>query len=87
MLGEAIRVLVAADDAGRCHYPTTLFAGSEAHAGRCIARSTIYTANIAAGLMIHQFVRWLRRQPVDADFSLNLLASELMVATELCNPV
>src|SRR3954464_4523371 len=54
MLGEAIRVLVAADEAGRRHYPTTVFAGGEAQAGRCTARSTIYSANIAAGLMIHQ---------------------------------
>ena len=67
MLGETIRVLVAADDASRDHYPTTLFAASEAQAGRCTARSTIYAASIAAGLMLHQFVRWLRRQPVDAD--------------------
>ena len=60
MLGESIRILVAADQRGRSHYPTTLFAGSEAEPGRCTARSTIYTANIAAGLMVHQFVRWLR---------------------------
>jgi hypothetical protein len=83
MLGEAIRVLVAADEYGRRHYPTTLFAGSEAQAGRCTARSTIYSANIAAGLMVHQFVRWLRGQPTDFDLSLNLLASELMVTAEL----
>jgi molybdopterin/thiamine biosynthesis adenylyltransferase len=83
MLGEAIRVLVAADDAGRCHYPATLFAGSEAQAGCCTAGGTIYSANIAAGLMVHQFVRWLRGQPTDRDLSLNLLASELMVAAEL----
>ena len=83
MLGEAIRVLVAADDSGRGHYPTTLFAGSEAQPGRCTTRSTIYSANIAAGLMVHQFVRWLRGQPTDQDLSLNLLASELMVAAEL----
>ena len=37
------------------------------------------SANIAAGLMVHQFVRWLRDQPVDADVSLNLLAAELIV--------
>jgi hypothetical protein len=79
MLGEAIRVLVAADEVGRRHYPTTLFAGSEAQPGRCTARSTIYSANIAAALMVHQFVRWLRGQPTDPDLSLNLLASELMV--------
>jgi sulfur carrier protein ThiS adenylyltransferase len=83
MLGEAIRVMVSADEDGRNHYPTTLFAGSEAQAGRCTGRSTIYSANIAAGFMVHQFVRWLRGQPTDADLSFNLLASELTVAAEL----
>jgi hypothetical protein len=78
MLGETIRVLVAADEASCRHYPTTLFAASEAEQGRCTSRSTIYSANIAGGLMVHQFVRWLRQQPVDADISLNLLASELV---------
>jgi hypothetical protein len=82
MLGETIRVLVAIDDGGRRDYPATLFAPSDAQAGRCSARSTIYSANIAAGLMIHQFVRWLRGQATDQDLSLNLLASELMVATK-----
>jgi sulfur carrier protein ThiS adenylyltransferase len=77
MLGEAIRVLAAGDEVGRQHYPTTLFAASQAEQGRCTSRSTIYTANIAAGLLVHQFVRWLRRQPVDTDIMLNLLASEM----------
>ena len=61
---------------GRDHYPTTLFARSEAQLGRCTARSTIYAASIAAGLMLHQFTRWLRALPVDRDTSLNLLAGE-----------
>lgn len=79
MLGEVIRVLVVADEFGRDHYPTTLFPQSEAQPGRCTAHGTIYTANVAAGLMLHQFARWLRDQPVDRDLSLNLLASELTV--------
>jgi molybdopterin-synthase adenylyltransferase len=79
MLGETIRILVAADGRSRQHYPTTLFSANESQPGRCTARSTIYAANIAAGLMVHQFVRWLRRQPVDADACLNLLAGELVV--------
>lgn len=79
MLAETIRVLAVADHAGREHYPTTLFAAGEAQAGRCTARSTIYAANIAAGLMVHQFVRWLRGQPVDDDTLLNLLAGEFVV--------
>lgn len=77
MRGEAIRVLVAVDEVGRAHYPTTLFAAGEAEPGRCTARSTIYAANIAAGLLVHQFVRWLRRQPVDPDTTFNLLANEI----------
>ena len=80
MLGEVIRILVAGDDAGRRHYPTTLFAASEAQPGRCTARSTIYTANIAAGFMVHQFARWLRGQPTGCDLTLNLPASELVAA-------
>jgi molybdopterin-synthase adenylyltransferase len=80
MLGETIRILTVADDLGRAHYLTTLFAQSEAQVGSCTSRSTIYTANVAAGLMLHQFCRWLRNRPTDADVSLNLLASELAVA-------
>lgn len=78
MQGETIRVLTAADARSRLHYPTTLFTQSEAHAGRCTAHGTIYTANIAAGLMLHQFARWLRGVPVDPDLMLNLLAAELV---------
>ena len=79
MLADTIRVLVAADEVGRQHYPTTLFPESEAHAGRCTAMNTFDSAQIAAGLMIHQFRRWLRGMPVDSDTSFNVLASELVV--------
>jgi sulfur carrier protein ThiS adenylyltransferase len=80
MLGEVIRVLAADEANGRDYYPTTLFAQSEALPGRCTARSTIYAASIAAGLMVHQFTRWLRRVPIDRDLSLNLLAGEWVVS-------
>ncbi len=80
MLGEVIRVLSVANGAGRSHYSGTLFNQSEAQVGRCTARATIYTAAIAAGLMLHQFARWLRGQPIDQDLSLNLLSSELSAA-------
>lgn len=80
MLGETIRVLTA-DSESHTHYPTTLFAQSEAQAGSCTSRSTIYSANIAAGLMVHQFTRWLRNQPAEGDQTLNLLAAELTATT------
>ncbi len=79
MLGETMRILTATEQHGRDQYPTTLFQQSEAQTGACTARGVIYTACIAAGLMVHQFTRWLRKLPIDPDVSLNLLASELTV--------
>jgi sulfur carrier protein ThiS adenylyltransferase len=80
MLGETMRILAAWDEASRDYYTQTLFSQEEAQQGACTARSTIYTASIAAGLMIHQLTRWLRSGCVlDADLTLNLLASEMMV--------
>ncbi|MBA3485286.1 MAG: ThiF family adenylyltransferase [Pirellulales bacterium] len=79
MRGEVIRVLAAADEASRRHYGTTLFTQEEAQAGSCTSRSTIYAAGVAAGLMVHQFARWLRNTPTESDSSLNLLAAELTV--------
>jgi molybdopterin-synthase adenylyltransferase len=80
MLGETLRVLAAADEASRRHYPTTLFTHSEAHVGRCTARSTLYAASVAAGLLVHQFTRCLRGMPVDHDVTINLLAGEWTLA-------
>ena len=81
MLGETIRILTSADPASRAYYPTTLFPQSEAQQGSCTSRSTIYSASIAAGLMVHQFSRWLRRLPVEQDATLNLLAAEMLVSS------
>lgn len=81
MLGEVIRTLAVADEVGRTHYPRTLFDQSEAHMGRCTAQATIYAANIAAGLMLHQLARWLRGLPIEPDMLLNLLAGEWSVET------
>ena len=52
--------------------------GRNGNAGcACTARSTIFTASIAAGLMVAQMTKWLRRLPVDPDLTLNLLSAEL----------
>ncbi|HUU22081.1 MAG TPA: ThiF family adenylyltransferase [Phycisphaerae bacterium] len=77
MTAEVLRVLVAHDAPSRKHYPTTLFAAEEAYVGACTAKTTIYCANIAAGLMLAQFTKWLRRLPVEPDITLNLLTSEI----------
>ncbi len=55
------------------------FPRAEAQTGRCTSRSTIYTAGICAGLMLHQFSRWLRDLPTDCDISFNLLAGEFVL--------
>jgi len=80
MTAEVIRVLTAGDEDGRHHYSSTLFPQAEAHVGACTSRMTIFAANIAAGLLIAQFSRWLRGQPVEKDAILNLAAMELTVS-------
>jgi sulfur carrier protein ThiS adenylyltransferase len=77
MSAEVVRVVTSPHPATDTVYPTTLFAPEEAYAGPCTARSTIYAASIAAGLMVGQFTKWLRGLPVEPDVLLNLLALEL----------
>jgi sulfur carrier protein ThiS adenylyltransferase len=77
MQGELMRILTSTDLLSQEHYDTTLFRQAEAQTGACTSRSTIYTAGIAAGLMLHQFTRWMRGMTVDHDLTLNLLAGEL----------
>ena len=79
MLGETIRVLAVTDRPGFQHYASTLFPQAEAQVGSCTSRSTIYAASIAAGLIVHQFTRWMRQIPCDCDTTLNLLAGEWSV--------
>ena len=81
MLGEVIRILTATGDSSRQYYATTLFSQAEAQTGTCTSRSTIYASNVAAGVMLHQFTRWLRDLPTNPDLTFNLLASECNIAT------
>lgn len=83
MRGEVLRILMVTDEVSFRHYTTTLFPQSEAQVGSCTARSTLYAASIAAGLLVHQCTRWLRGLPVDADLTVNLLGSELSVAEQI----
>ncbi len=79
MSAEVLRILTACDSQSQRHYPTTLFRSEEAFIGACTAKTTIYCANIAAGMMIAQFTKYLRQLPVEPDIQLNLLAAELSV--------
>jgi sulfur carrier protein ThiS adenylyltransferase len=80
MSAEVLRILTACAGKSRGYYPTTLFNEDEAFVGPCTAKTTIYCANIAAGLMLAQFTRYLRQLPIDCDIQLNLLASEMSVS-------
>ena len=80
MSSEVIRVLASDRPAIDGAYAASLFPANEAYVGSCTAKSTLYGANIAAGLMLAQFARRLRGIPVVADQTLNLLAAELTVA-------
>ena len=80
MSAEVIRVVTAAHPATDRYYSTTLFAPEQAYGDACTAKSTVYTASIAAGLMLGQFTKWLRDLPVERDLMLNLLAAEMAVA-------
>jgi len=82
MSAEVMRILTVCDFESRKHYPATLFNTNEAFVGPCTAKTTIYCANIAAGLMLSQFTKYLRQLPIDCDIQLNLLASELSVSEE-----
>jgi hypothetical protein len=80
MAAEVLRIVTVADIEGRARYPATMFASDQAYRGGCTAQSTVYCANVAAGVMVHQFTRWLRGMRVDFELGFNLLASELNVA-------
>ena len=79
MSAEVIRVITAAtDQQDECdYYPTTLFEPEDAFSGSCTAKSTIYSANMAAALMVSQYAKWLREFPYEKDVMLNLLTMEL----------
>jgi len=79
MSAEYMRVLNVYDAVSAEYYESTLFPQAEMHQDRCTAKATIYCANVAAGIMVSQFVKWLRGCPMDKEVSLNLLANEIGV--------
>lgn len=82
MSAEVVRIFVACNALGRAHYPTTLFAPQDAFVGSCTAKSTVFAANIAAGLLVSALSQFLRGIPPDPEFTLNLLAGELTTVAD-----
>lgn len=77
MSSQYIRIFVVYDDASRKHYATTLFPAAEAYQGACTAKTTIYCANVSAGLRVAQFAKWLRGCSLDNEIDINLLTNEM----------
>lgn len=77
MRAEVARVLAVAGVDGRKYYPDSLFSASDAEPGSCTAKTTIYCANVAAGMMVAQFTKWLRSRPIDQDVLYNIITAEI----------
>lgn len=77
MSAEYARIFVVFDEASSNHYATTLFPAAEAYQGACTARTTIYCANVSAGLRVAQFAKWLRGCDLDMEIDINLLTNEM----------
>jgi molybdopterin/thiamine biosynthesis adenylyltransferase len=77
MTSEFLRVLTFTSLDEYKRYKKTLFGSEEAYQESCTAKATVYCANIAAGMMVAQFVKWLRGFPSTPDFELNILSLEL----------
>jgi len=79
MSAEYLRVITAFDEKSSRYYPSTIFKQSEAYAAPCTSKTTIYCANIAAGFMVSQFVKWLRGCDIYHDFDVNILTNEIEI--------
>ena len=55
----------------------TLFSDDEMYQETCTAKTTIYCANIQAGLLASQFTKRLRGMKLSMDMTLNILAGDL----------
>lgn len=89
MSAEVCRVLCVPVDDGtegvRCRrdYYGSLCSPDEVYQDRCTARTTMYGAYVASGLMVAQMVKWLRRDrglELQTDILFNMLSMELSVS-------
>lgn len=77
MVAEDCRVLVVRKPHDHAYYESTLFLDAEAYQGTCTAKTTLYCANVAAGIMVAQLTKLFRNIPYDRDVKFNILATEL----------
>ena len=80
MTAESLRIITCTNlNAGMQYYEGTLFKKEETQGNSCTAKSTIYCANIAAGLMCSQYTKHLRTFPVTEDFMLNIFGEVMEI--------
>jgi molybdopterin/thiamine biosynthesis adenylyltransferase len=79
MAAESVQILTVIQDADSIeYYRSTLFPGNEAVEQSCTAKSTIYTANIAAGMMVAAYTQWLRGAEPKRHLMMNIADSMLL---------
>lgn len=83
--GEQIRLLSVSDEASKAHYPTTIGLDSEAHTDGCHIPMVKHSANIAASMLVQQYIQYLRGMPIYQERIFSLPVSELTVIES--NPV
>lgn len=82
MAAETMKV-IAFDPNGSFDYKSTLFGKEDAYQAPCTGRTTLYTCYIAAGLMVGEFVKWLRDEEPTPMQTFNVRASEHWVQTDM----
>ena len=77
--GEMIRLLSANDDASRLHYPTTIGNDADAYGDGCHIPMVKHSANIAASMLVQQYIAHLKGMQIYQDRMLSLMVSEFTV--------
>ena len=85
MTSETFQVFTVYDhENGWDAYDDTCFPQEEAYEGSCTAKSTIYCASIAAGMMVAQFTQWLREMEPAFKVECSILAGEMYADDTRC---
>ena len=82
MAAETARVLAVRGAEEKDYYEKTIFSDDDGLQQSCTSKSTIYCANIAAGMVVSQFTRWLRGMFPERDVLFNILATSVLRDSE-----
>lgn len=83
MAAETLRILTWWRGQPPEQYDQTLFESHEAFQAPCTGRTTLYSSYVVSGMMVGEFVKWLREQflIITKDQIFNMMVSELSVQT------